>query len=159
MSNRPKGIWGQNPTRHRQYQRRPSQYRKADVSDGCAGILVWIIASVLFMCVCRCTAQPANFVSKTACLQPPGGQPEWYDAEMQVVFSGDTAAVVLRSGAPLLIQPGVTWIQATEQIWTAAGDGYYLLFAAGRRGNSLEIRSRKIGVLTLYQFNAKTQRL
>lgn len=157
MSSRPKGVWGEHPTRHRQYQRRPRHYRKSDVSDGCAGIILAIIATLLFMC--SLSAQPANFVSKTACLQPPGGQPEWYDSEMQVVFTSDTAAVILRSGAPLFIQPDVTWVQATEQIWTAAGSDFYLLFAAGRRGNSLEIRSRKIGTLTLFQYNAKTKRL
>jgi hypothetical protein len=40
MSNRSKGVWGENPDKAFRYQRKPRHIHRGEQSDGCAGILI-----------------------------------------------------------------------------------------------------------------------
>lgn len=48
MGNRPKGVWGQNPTSRPQYQPKPRHImpRRPEVNDGCAGVFLMLAGAV-----------------------------------------------------------------------------------------------------------------
>lgn len=153
MSNRPKGVWGHNPTTRSQHQRKPRIYHPVEYSDGCSGNLLLILVFALLFTVAA-VGQPAHFTTKVVSMDVGEG-PEWYDSEMFISMCGDTLLITTKAETKFFDMPGVVWVQVTESIWTAAGPDYFFEYSENGRGRALRIKYFPIHMLCLYSYDER----